>query len=312
MPGSTASSVALAAAVAGRGLLGSPWSWSGLAGLCLGVAAGIALRGLIDRIRQGRGPGKGRRAGRGGQGRVPAHGAFPVASLVWLSFAILAAAGFLVFPAKAEAFSAQVLAWTGALALCGLVIGRFPRAGGLAFLGLGLAAAGFFHDATRGYVAFSGPVEVARLLPLSEAGGVWIGEFLIHGKDGQSGPFRLELEGREAALVVDRLELRGPATMTGCRRFYRIAGIADAAGKLLADFHPRQSLLDRFVPKASRGSFFVLTERLSSEALGLVALQPVAYGFRPAAAGGSGLIAAPADAALVLGARALAVEGLGN
>jgi len=330
-----------AASLVARGLVASPWFWGGLAALFLGLAVGLLLaraakalrshvRARIRARRQDGGPGLLEAAA----ARRPAVRGFPVAVVVWSSLAILAGAAFLVFPDKTEAFTWPVLAWSLALAACGLVVGRFPRAGGAAFLVAMFALCGFVWDSTRGYVSFAGPVELARLLPLSGSGGSWLAEFMVHGRDGLPVAQHLEFEGDAAALVVDRLDLLGPATMAGYRHFYRIAGLADSSDRLVVDFHPRRNFVERFRPLdalKAQTAFLLRRSRVTSAVLPLVALQPLAFSLE--ADGGDGAMAAPgagSDAAaeididgsqkgghsasggFVLESRSVPVEGLGD
>lgn len=326
-----------AASLVIRGLVASPWFWGGLAAFFIGLAAGLVLARLARALRgqvRARVAARGHGGGRGlleaaSERRSKALG-FPVAVVVWASLAILAGAAFLVFPDKAEAFTWPVLAWSLALAACGLVVGRFPRAGGAAFLALSLALCGFVWDATRGYVPFAGPVELARLLPLSGSGGGWLAEFMAHGRDGLPVAQHLEFEGEAAALVVDRLDLLGPSTMAGYRHFYRIAGLADSSGRLVVDFHPRRNFVELFRPLdalKAQAAFLLRRGRVTSAALPLVALQPLAFSLE--ASGGDGGAAEPglagqtaavdgredgrfASGGFVLESRAVPVEGLGD
>jgi len=336
-----------AASLVARGLVASPWFWGGLAAFFLGLVVGMVIarlgrrlrghvRGIIGARRQGGGKGLLEAA----SARRPAARGFPVAIVVWASLAILAGAAFLVFPDKAEAFTWPVLAWSLALAACGLVVGRFPRAGGAAFLVALLALCGFVWDSTRGYVSFAGPVELARLLPLSGSGGSWLAEFMVHGRDGLPVAQHLEFEGDAASLVVDRLDLLGPSTMAGYRHFYRIAGLADASGRLVVDFHPRRNFVEGLRPLdalKAQAAFLLRRSRVTSAALPLVALQPLAFSLeadesaRPAAASGvsagsgagpvggaeveaeSGQAGSqPASGGFVLESRTVPVEGLGD
>lgn len=313
-----------AASLAIRGLVSSPWFWGGLAAFFLGLAAGMALARLAGALRghaRARSRGEGKGLLETATARRPAGPGFPAAIIVWASLGILAGAAFLVFPEKAGAFSLPVLAWSCALAACGLVVGRFPRAGGTAFLVVIVALCGFVWDSTRGYVSFSGPVELARLLPLSESDGVWLAEFMVRGKDDFPAARHLEFEGDAAALVVDRLDLLGPSTMADYRRFYRIAGLADSSGRLVVDFHPRRNFVELFRPldalKAQQ-ALLLRRSRVTSAALPLVALQPLAFSLETAE--GSGAVMAPglseggqaASGGFVLESRTVSAEGLGD
>jgi len=332
-----------AASLVFRGLVSSPWFWGGLAAFFLGLVAGMVLARLVKRLRghvrariRARRQGEGKGLLEAAAARRKAARGFPAAIVVWASLAILAGAAFLVFPDKAEAFAWPVLAWSLALAACGLVVGRFPRSGGAAFLAALLALCGFVWDSTRGYVPFAGPVELARLLPLSVSDGNWLTEFMVHGRDGLPVAQHLEFEGDAAALVVDRLDLLGPSTMAGRRHFYRLAGLADSSGSLIVDFHPRRNLVERLRPLdalKTQAAFLLRRGRVTSAALPLVALQPLAFsletapggssatgpgGASGAAAGveadaGAGQASAqPASGGFILESRTVPVEGLGD
>ena len=307
-----------AASLVFQGLVSSPWFWGGLAAFFLGLVAGMAIARAAKALRSHVRTRIRARRQAGGKGlleaaaaRRPDSRAFPVAIVVWASLAILAGAAFLVFPDKAEAFAWPVLAWSLALAACGLVAGRFPRTGGAAFLIVLFALCGFVWDSTRGYVSFAGPVELARLLPLSGSGGGWLAEFMVHGRDGLPVAQHVEFKGDGAALVVDRLDLLGPSTMAGYRHFYRIAGIADSSGRLVVDFHPRRNFVERFRPldalKAQQ-AMLLRRSQVTSAALPLVALQPLAFSLEPA----SGERPASAPGGFVLESRTVTVEGLGD
>jgi len=306
-----------------RGLVSSPWFWGGLAAFFLGFVAGMALARAAKALKghvRARVHAR-RQDGREGllevaDSRRNATRGFPAAIVVWTSLAILAAVAFLVFPDKAEAFSWPVLAWSLALAACGLVVGRFPRSGGAVFLVVLFAMCGFVWDSTRGYVSFAGPVELARLLPLSGSDGDWLAEFMVHGRDGLPVAQHLGFEGDAAALVVDRLDLLGPSTMAGYRHFYRIAGLADSSGRLVVDFHPRRNFVERFRPLdalRAQQAFLLRRSRVTSAALLLVALQPLAFSLEAASGEKPAMAAGATDSGTASSGAAVAeVENVGG
>jgi hypothetical protein len=273
---------AVPAAPAWAGILANPWLLAGLAGLLLGLAAGGGIRCLVN-ARRGK--------------RVAVRS---VLVLVTSSAAILAAAGLLVFPPKAEALSSAVLLWAAVLALAGLVVGFLPRAGGLAFIGLGLACAALLVDATSTWTPLPPGGEAARLLPLSEANGLWSAEFSTVAPGGSVPARHVELRAREAALWIERLDLPGPASIAGPRSYYRVVGIADGKGSLLLGLDARASLLDRLFRLPPTGAFtrrdaLVRRSRELGPSLPLVALEPISFGFRPSPDGGPPVATASSD-----------------
>jgi len=118
---------------------------------------------------------------------------------------------------------------------------------------------------------------------------------------------RLELKAASAALVVERLELEGPAALVAGPAFYRVVGLSGGPGGDSVSFPARRSLLERVLPlpegpEAEARGLLVRRSREASAALPLAALEPVLYSLETGG-GGEGLALVAAPESLPFGAK---------
>ena len=271
------------AASAGGAAAASPFLWAGLAALFLGLALGEAYHWQ-------------RRARRGEEkaaARLSALAAF------CLAVALAAGACVLILPEKASLGDPLLPYWAGLALACGLAAGLAPRAAGLPLLGLVLAAALLLVESLAGWLPLAGPTPVARLLPFSVGPDGFSGELEVLERDTVPTVQRLELKAASAALVVERLELAGPAALVAGPAFYRVVGLSGGPGGDSVSFPARRSLLERVLPlpegpEAEARGLLVRRSREASAALPLAALEPVLYSLETGGGGeGLALVAAP-------------------
>ncbi|MBL8968499.1 MAG: hypothetical protein JNG85_15955, partial [Spirochaetaceae bacterium] len=249
----------------------SPFLWGGLAALFLGLALGEALRWIVL-------------ARRGAERRAARRSAW---AATFLALSLAAAALLLVLPAKADLLEPLLPWWAGALSLAGLAAGLAPRAAGVPLAGLGLAAALLLLDGLAGWLPLRGPGPVARFLPFAATDAGFSGQLEIQERDTVPTLQKLELPLVALALVVERVELAGPAALVAGPRFYRVVGAAGPDGAMAADFPARKNLVDRLAPLPegpggeARG-LFLRRRRETSAAVSLAALEPVVFSFAPA------------------------------
>ncbi len=265
-------------------LAGNPWLWSALAAFFFGLASALAIRWLASLLKH--------------DGRSARLSALAILAL---ALSVLAAAAFLVFSGISSlplgpGRTFILVYWLVAMALFGAMFGAFPRVGGLVFLCASLLAAFFFSDALSGWLPLRGPGRIARLLPFSVSAASFRGEFTIQERDTVPTLQRVELPVSAAALVVERAELAGPATILGGPSLYRIIGIAGPDGRLVTSFAGHRSLLDWLSPlseaKPERGGL-IRRSRAWSAAAPLADLEPVVYSFDAPAAAKPGLAEMP-------------------
>lgn len=264
-----------------RLIAANPYLWSGLVGFFFGLCLAQGLRWVLA---HGLGAEKRGRKPRRLQAR---HSVLAVTSM---AFVVLSGTAFLIFPEKTGLREALIIPWTVFLAVLGLVLGLWPRLGLVLMTSLILGLGGLMYDALAGWTALESPIALARLLPFSRNGESWNAEFLIFQRDSVPTAQSLEIRAESAALVIERLELKGPASLLGAKRRYRIVGLADAEGRISVAFPARLSVLERLealpdgFPAGPRG-FLVSRSREGSPSRGMSPLSPIVFSFQ---AGDSG------------------------
>lgn len=249
------------------GSAGNAYLWAGLAALFAGLALGAAVRWL----RAARPSGAA--GGAGGAGR---RGRRPVGPLcLSLSLSVLALTALLVWGPPAFWRADYFFPWASLCLLLGLSLALAPLFLGLPALALLLAAELLFLDALRGWTPLEGPTELASYLPLVVEGGRCSGELSLPQGEGKAAARKLDLASGEAALSVERLELKGPALLLGHRGYYRLLGLEGKGGAELAAFPVRRSLLDALLPLDARGESRSLLARRWRESSPLVPLLPL-------------------------------------
>lgn len=243
--------------------------WAGLAAFLLGFALAQSIRWAIAR-RKGRARAASRRS------------AWAVAGL---ALALLAATALLVLPPKAGLSDGLLPFWGGIFAALGLLAGCRPAIGFPLVILLCALSGAFLVDALVSWLPLAEPLTLARVFPFSESQGRWRAEFIVFQRDSIPAAQGLEIPGGEAGLVVERLELSGPATLVGIGTWYRLAGLADSSGRSLVDFPARLSLLDRIEPlepgsRAGPRGALVRRWREASPAIRLSPLQAAYYAFK--------------------------------
>jgi hypothetical protein len=267
-----------------QGLGANAFLWSAFAALFFGFASAEALRWLVARRR----------------GRERAASRRSAAAIAGLSLALLAATALIVLPPKRALLDGALLPWAAIFAALGLVAGLKPAFGaGLTALACALAF-GLVADALSGWIPAGEPATLSRLFPFSEEGGRWKGEFIIFKRDSVPTTQGVEFTGEDAGLVVELAELSGPATLVAGGTWYRLVGLADSKGRIMASFPARESLLGRLEPLApgaiaGRRGLFLVRRRETSPALKAEALQPMFYSFVKGKDGGLELAASRFD-----------------
>jgi hypothetical protein len=281
-----------------------PFLWAALASLFLGLALGQGLRAFTG-------------TGRGGSIARRLRSRRIARAIACLSLGILALTALFVFADKAalaEAASAAqaltLVAWASLALVFGFCVGFRPLVLGLPFALVLIAALGFLRLALEGWLPLhtsASAGEIARLLPFEANGASFRGQLELPERDSVPVAQEVGLASGTVSLRVESVELRGPLrsayrlarlkvepALTGYRsilRFYRVVGIAaPGAGGTSSEFAtPRYiALLNALLPlpmgespqpTASRSGVFglALRRRLSSQAVPLVALQPISF-----------------------------------
>jgi hypothetical protein len=228
---------------------GNAYLWGGLAALFAGLALGQGFRWLRG-TRGWKGPTK---ADFHGSGRRSPSLA-PTLAHIFLSLSVLALTALLVFGPqgfwKADYFGL----WCPFAFLFGLALCLAPRFIGLPALALLLASELLLLDGLRGWIPLEGNETVAYYLPLSVTDTRCMGELGVYERDGLPTAQRLEFAADEASLVVERVELKGPALLMAYPNYYRIVGMAGKDGETLASFQARKNILDFLEPLKADGS----------------------------------------------------------
>ena len=221
-----------------------PWPWLLVSAFFLGGAASLLAKSALMRSR-------------GRRGRAVARS---IVGMLFLALSVLAATGLVVFSGRSLRFD-RILLIGGLLALSlGLFSGLFPRAFGIPLAVVFAAAVAAVAIGILGWIPIAARHAVATLTPFTVTAAGWEGELAVEDRDTVPIAQRLQLPQRDAALVVERLELSGPLAVIGGRERYRIAGIAAMGGDgrpvLVSRFPYRNRILDVLLP---------LGEGLSSE-----------------------------------------------
>jgi len=228
---------------------GNVYLWAGLATLFAGLALGEAFRWLSGtRVWSEFAP---RAAPRS---RRRSSSLASTLAFVFLSLSILALTALLVLGPphfwKADYFGL----WLPFAFLFGLALCLAPRAVGLPLLALLLAAELLLLDGLRGWIPLKGEVPIAYYLPLTLSDARCSGELGVYERDGVPTAQKLELPAKAISLVVERVELKGPALLMARPNYYRIVGVAGKDGATYASFPGRKSVLDALEPLGADGS----------------------------------------------------------
>jgi hypothetical protein len=228
---------------------GSVYLWAGFAALFAGLALGEAIRWL-----------------RGTQvwsdtakrvlpkARRRSSSLAPTLAFIFLSLAVLALTALLVFCPRDFWRTDYFGPWCAFGFLFGLALCLAPRYAGLPALALLLAAELLLLDGLRGWIPLEGNNTIAYYLPLTVTGARCSGELGVYERDGVPTAQRLELAAHEVSLVVDRVELKGPALLMAYPGYYRIVGMVGKDGETVASFQARKSILDFLEPLKADGS----------------------------------------------------------
>ena len=246
-------SSAVAGTVVAGGVLaggkGSVYLWAGLAALFAGLALGEAIRWLrgtqvwsdtTKRVSP--------------RARRRSSSLAPTLAFIFLSLSVLALTALLVFCPRAFWRTDYFGLWCAFTFLFGLALCLAPRYAGLPALALLLTAELLLLDGLRGWIPLKGNNTIAYYLPLTVTGARCSGELGVYERDGVPTAQRLELAALEASLVVDRVELKGPALLMAHPGYYRIVGMAGKDGEMLESFQARKNILDFLEPLKADGS----------------------------------------------------------
>lgn len=275
-----ASSEAVSGMAVLPGAAGNVYLWAGLASLFAGLALGEAIRWL--RGTQGWNELASRVLKRA---KRPPSSRASALSFVFLSLSILALTALLVFGPpnfwRADYFGP----WLAFAFLFGLALCLAPRSLGLPLLALLLAAELLLLDGLRGWIPLKGAAPIAYYLPLTLSDARCSGELGVYERDGVPTAQRLELPATSMSLVVERVELKGPALLMARPNYYRIVGVAGKDGGTCASFPARKSALDSLEPLGADGSrrgSLVRRWREASQAAPLYPLSRLEFSFEEA------------------------------
>lgn len=242
--------MASSAVVAGivPGDAGNVYLWAGLASLFAGLALGEASRWLRGtwawnefalRVL--------------GRAKCVSSSLASALSFIFLSLSILALTALLVFGPPRFWETACFGPWLCFAFLFGLALCLAPRALGLPLLALLLAAELLLLDGLRGWIPLKREAPIAYYLPLTLSDAGCSGELGVYERDGVPTAQKLELPAASMSLVVERVELAGPALLMARPDYYRIVGVAGKDGRSYASFPSRKGLLDALLPPAADG-----------------------------------------------------------
>jgi hypothetical protein len=228
---------------------GNVYLWAGLASLFAGLALGEAFRWLRGtQVWNELAPRVLPRA------RRHSSSLASILAFVFLSLSILALTALLVFGPpnfwKLDYFGP----WLPFAFLFGLALCLAPRSIGLPLITLLLASELLLLDGLRGWIPLKGEVPIAYYLPLTLSDARCSGELGVYERDGVPTAQKLELPAASTSLVVERVELKGPALLMAFPNYYRIVGMAGKSGAMAASFPTRGSLLDSLEPLKADGS----------------------------------------------------------
>jgi hypothetical protein len=268
--------------------------WAGLASLFAGLALGEAIRWMRgtppwDKIAP-RAP-KGARLDLKRASRASPSLASAL-SFVFLSLSILALTALLVFGPPRFWVVDYFGLWLCFAFLFGLALCLAPRSLGLPLLALLLAAELLLLDGLRGWIPLKREAPIAYYLPLTLSGAGCSGELGVYERDGVPTAQRLELPAASMSLVVERVELTGPALLMARPGYYRIVGVAGKDGGSYASFPSRKGILDTLLPPAADGprrGGLIRRWREASPAAALYPLSRLEFSFvRGGSPGGDG------------------------
>jgi len=274
-----------------HGLETSPYLWAAIGALGFGLALGQILRWVFDphaSWREGAGA-----AASGAEGRRITR------AIVFASLGILAASALVILPPKSSLHGPGLWAWAGGFAACGTFAGIMPRLGGAVSLALLVLLTGLARFGRSGWQPLELNTELARIVPLeSPASGPTAGAYRAEYRERGGSARILTLRASQVALIVDSVELDGPAAFLAALpraaeslRLYRIYGISGdsgppplhAEGRTLFELLARSGPGEGLVPGAAPVSHSALggllrMGRATSAPVPAESLQPLVYG----------------------------------
>ncbi len=247
------------------------WLGAGVAGLASGSALACGVKAMV--------------ASAAGEKRASSRLATWCFALLSVgvagsAFALVAFGATRTVPSASAASGAELVAWGCALAAAGILGAFFPRAFGLPAAACALAALALVGSAAAAFKVAAPGEPVAVFVPHAVSPARTAGDFSVPIPDGVPILSTVDFASAQAALVADRLSLRGFfGACFGAER-YRLRAYGDAATGALHRFASGPTPLD-FALESGAPLPWIALSTVTSDAVVCEPFVPVSYRLEP-------------------------------